>query len=47
MDSSSMKGTVHGCFDRAFDEMPDRDLENPFANSGPGVKANLDPNHKA
>jgi len=39
-----MKGTVQGYFDRAFDEMTDKELEAPLANSGLGVKAKLDPN---
>ena len=37
MDSTTMKGTVQGYFDRAFDEMTDKELENPLANSGLGV----------
>ena len=44
MDSTMMKGTVQGYFDRAFDEMTDKELENPLANSGLGVKAKLAPN---
>ena len=39
MDSTTMKGTVQGYFDRAFYEVPDKELENPLANSGLGVKA--------
>jgi hypothetical protein len=39
-----MKGTVQGYFDRAFDEMTDKELETPLANSGLGVKAKLAPN---
>ncbi|MEI7899409.1 MAG: hypothetical protein WCK89_04095, partial [bacterium] len=31
-------------FDRAFDEMTDKELETPLANSGLGVKAKLAPN---
>ena len=41
MDSTTMKGTVQGYFDRAFDEMTDKGLEKPLANSGLGVKAKL------
>ena len=41
MDSTTMKGTVQGYFDRAFDEMTDKEVENPLANSGLGVKAKL------
>jgi len=41
MDSTTMKGTVQGYFDRAFDEMTDKELETPLANSGLGVKAKL------
>ena len=44
MDSTTMKGTVQGYFDRAFDEMTDKELETPLANSGLGVKAKLAPN---
>ena len=44
MDSTTMKVTVQGYFDRAFDEMTDKDLETPLANSGLGVKAKLAPN---
>lgn len=29
MDSTTMKGTVQGYFDRAFDEMTDKELETP------------------
>ena len=36
MDSTTMKGTVQGYFDRAFDEMTDKELETPLANSGLG-----------
>ena len=43
MDSTMMKGTVQGYFDRAFDEMTDKELETPLANSGLGVKAKLAP----
>ena len=43
MDSTTMKGTVQGYFDRAFDEMTDKELETPLANSGLGVKAKLAP----
>jgi len=39
-----MKGTVQGYFDRAFDEMTEKALENPLANSDRGVKAKLAPN---
>ena len=31
MDSTTMKGTVQGYFDRAFDEMTDKELETPLA----------------
>jgi len=31
-----MKGTVQGYFGRAFDEMADKELETPLANSGLG-----------
>jgi len=41
MDATTMKGTVQGYFDRAFDEMTDKELETPLANSGLGVKAKL------
>ena len=41
MDSTTMKGTVQGYFDRAFDEMTDKELETMLANSGLGVKAKL------
>ena len=44
MDSTTMKGTVQGYFDRAFDEMTDKELETPLTNSGLGVKAKLAPN---
>ncbi len=44
MDTTTMKGTVQGYFDRAFDEMTDKELKNPLANSGLGVKAKLAPN---
>lgn len=44
MDSTTMKGTVQRYFDRAFDEMTDKELETPLANSGLGVKAKLAPN---
>ncbi len=44
MDTTTMKGTVQGYFDRAFDEMTDKELEKPLANSGLGVKAKLAPN---
>jgi len=43
MDTTTMKGTVQGYFDRAFDEMTDKELETPLANSGLGVKAKLAP----
>ena len=43
MDSTTMKGTVQGYSDRAFDEMTDKELETPLANSGLGVKAKLAP----
>ena len=46
MDSTTMKGTVQGYFDRAFDEMSDKDFETPLANSALGVKAKLAPNPK-
>jgi len=46
MDSTTMKGTVQGYFDRAFDEMTDKDLETPLTNSGLGVQAKLAPNPK-
>jgi hypothetical protein len=39
MDSTTMKGTVQWYFDRAFDEMTDKELETPLVNSGLGVKA--------
>ena len=42
-----MKGTVQGYFDRTFDEMTDKELETPLANSGLGVKAQLAPNPKS
>ena len=38
MDSTTMKGTVQGYFDRAFDEMTDKELETPLANSGLACK---------
>jgi hypothetical protein len=38
MDSTTMKGTVQGYFDRAFDEMTDKELETPLANSGRGTE---------
>ena len=38
MDSTTMKGMVQGYFDRAFDEMTDKEFENPLANSGLGVE---------
>ena len=44
MDSTTMKGTVQGYFDGAFDEMTDKELETSLANSGLGVKAKLAPN---
>ena len=31
MDSTTMKGTVLGYFDRAFDELTDKELETPTA----------------
>ena len=43
MDSITMKGTVQGYFDRAFDEMTDKELETPLADSGLGVKAKRAP----
>ena len=46
MDSTTMKGTVQCYFDRAFDEMTDKELETPLANSGLGVKAKLSQNPK-
>ena len=46
MDSPTMKGTVQGCFDQAFDEWAGKDFETPLANSGLGVKAKLAPNPK-
>jgi len=33
-----MKGTVQGYFDRTFDEMTDKELEAPLANSGSDVE---------
>ena len=39
MDSTMMKGTVHGHFARAFDEMTDKELETPLANCGLGANA--------
>ena len=39
MDTTTMKGTVQGYFDRAFDEMTDKDYETPLANSGLGVNS--------
>ncbi len=44
MDLDTLKGTVRGYLDRAFDEMTDKELENPLANNGLGVKAKLAPN---
>ena len=41
---ASMKGTVQGYFDRAFDEMTDKELENPLANSSLGVVKRSTPN---
>ena len=38
MDTTTMKGTVQGYFDRAFDEMTDKELETPLANSGLGAR---------
>ena len=32
MYSTIMKGTVQGYFDLAFDEMTDKEVENPLAN---------------
>jgi len=32
MDSTTMKGAVQGYFDRAFDEMTDKEVGNPLAN---------------
>ncbi|MEI7901894.1 MAG: hypothetical protein WCK89_16705 [bacterium] len=46
MVTTAMKGTVQGYFDRAFDEMTDKELETPLANSGLNVKATLAPNPK-
>ena len=46
MDSTTMKGTIQGYFDRAFDERPDKDFETPLANSGLGVKAKLANNYR-
>jgi len=46
MYSTPMKGTAQGYFDRAFDELTDKEIENPLANSGLGVKAKLAPNAK-
>jgi hypothetical protein len=38
-----MKGTVQGYFDRAFDEMTDKELEEPLAYSGPGRESQAGP----
>ena len=37
-----MKGSVKGYFDRAFDEMTDRELETTLANIGMGLDVSLD-----
>ena len=33
-----MKGTVQGYFDRAFDEMTDKELETPLDNDAPAAQ---------
>lgn len=38
MDSTTMKGTVQGY----FDEMADKELENPLANTHAGYRARRD-----
>lgn len=42
MDLTTLKGTVQGYFDRAFQEIAERDFETPLANSEFGVKSKLD-----
>ncbi len=43
MDSSTMKGTVQGYFDRAFDEMTDKELGNPARQQRPGCESQTGP----
>ncbi len=44
MDSTTMKGTIQGYFDRAFSELSEEEFNTPLANSAFGVKAKLAPN---
>ena len=44
MDSTTLKGTVQGYFDRAFTELTEDEFNTPLANSAFGVKARLAPN---